>query len=164
MSGPIASHECADAEAVYGVAYAEAVRALGTQRDLFESVRTRTGFVFSVGAITTSFLGAQAFDSGPAASIAWIALGLFVLACGAALAVLWPLEWDGTMDADALLADYVDADQPASAAELHRDLALHIETGYRRNERIKVKVTMAFRTACMLFSFETLAWVIDLGA
>lgn len=49
------------------------------------------------------------------------------------------------------------------ALGLHRDLAVHFESGYQHNEEIQVRVTRAFRIACMLLSLEILAWVVALG-
>jgi hypothetical protein len=126
-------------------------------------VRTRTGVVFSSAAITTSFFGAHALNDSAGSGAAWIALGLFVLICGAALAVLWPLEWDGTMNTYALLSDYVEEGAPAPLAEVHRDLAVHLERGYQHNEGIQARVIRAFRIACMLLSLEVSAWIVALA-
>jgi hypothetical protein len=48
----------------YRIAYEEAVRALSQQHEMIDSLRTRAGLLLPAAAITTSFLGAQALDTG----------------------------------------------------------------------------------------------------
>ncbi|HET9677798.1 MAG TPA: hypothetical protein VFP21_09875, partial [Solirubrobacterales bacterium] len=62
---------------LYKVAYDEAVRALSEQQAVIDSFRTRAGHLFSVAAVTTSFLGAQAFQGGDTNPVSWLALLCF---------------------------------------------------------------------------------------
>jgi hypothetical protein len=58
----------------YEVVYREAIRALDLQRNAFDTLRARVGFLLSAATIATSFLGGLALrDRSDAGS--WIALG-----------------------------------------------------------------------------------------
>jgi len=74
-------------DALYKVAYDEAVRALSEQQAAIESVRTRAGLLLSAAAVTTSFLGAQALQSGSSTFFSWLALLAFVAVAATSLAV-----------------------------------------------------------------------------
>jgi hypothetical protein len=73
----------------YEVVYREAVRALDFQRNAFDALRARVGYLLSAATIATSFLGGLALrdhsDEG-----SWIAIGLFVGFGAFALRLLWP--------------------------------------------------------------------------
>jgi hypothetical protein len=84
-----------DDAAIYEIAYAEAVRALSEQHELIESLRSRAGLILSVGAITSSFLGARALGPGGSSALTWLALVAFATGSSLCLAVLWPRARDG---------------------------------------------------------------------
>ena len=80
----------ADGKRSYRIAYEEVVRALSQRQSMIESLRSRAGLLLPTAAVTTSFLGAQAFDSGNPTIAAWLALSAFCGVAIAVLAALWP--------------------------------------------------------------------------
>jgi hypothetical protein len=92
-------------DALYKVAYDEAVRALSEQQAVVESFRARAGLLFTAAAVTTSFLGAQAFQAGDSVLVSSLALICFLAVALTSLAVLWPRQWEGALQvASGLLA------------------------------------------------------------
>ncbi len=120
-------------DALYEVAYAETVRALVDQQAVIESFRTRAGLLFSAAAVTTSFLGAQAFTGGDSNLTSWLALLCFIAVAGASLAILWPRRWEGAASPREVIKAYVESGQLASVGELHRDLAICLHGSYVEN-------------------------------
>src|SRR5690348_14437826 len=96
-------------ELLYKVAYDEAVRALSEQKDAIESVRSRAGLLLSVTAVTTSFLGAQALQSGGSGIFSWLALSTFAAVAGASLAILWPHDWELAAIPRGVIEGYADS-------------------------------------------------------
>jgi hypothetical protein len=86
-------------DALYKVAYDEAVRALSDQRLEIDSVHSRTGLLLSVAAIATSFLGARALEGGSLTPMSWLALTSFITTALASLAVLLPSQEEFSADA-----------------------------------------------------------------
>jgi uncharacterized membrane protein YfcA len=74
-------------DALYKVAYDEAVRALSDQRLEIDSVHSRTGLLLSVAAIATSFLGARALEGGSLSPMSWLALASFIVTALVSLAI-----------------------------------------------------------------------------
>lgn len=113
------------ADQLYKVAYDEAVRALTEQQGTIESFRTRAGLLFSAAAVTTSFLGTQAFRDGLNLA-SWMALLCFVAVAVASLAILWPRRWDAMADPREVVDTYIESLEPAPVEELHRPLPAYV--------------------------------------
>ena len=151
-----------DKAALYKLAYEEAGRALSEQQSVIDSFRTRAGLLLSAAAITTSFLGAQALGEASSA-LAWFAMGGFVGVAVLSLAILWPRRWELTADPRGVIRTYIEADEPASINDLHRDLALHLYIGFIRNGRGLAKLAVFFQVASVLLTVEVLLWIIAIA-
>jgi hypothetical protein len=146
-------------EAVYKVAYDEAVRALSEQQLVIDSFRSRAGLLLSAGAVTTSFFGAPALDGG-LGLLSWFALSAFVAMAAALLAVLWPRKWEIASSSHDVIATYIEAAEPAPLEELHEELSLHMHASYLANQRSLEKLVVLFQVATLLMPFEVVLWII----
>lgn len=154
----------ADKDLPYRIAYDEAVRALSQQQGMIDSLRTRAGLLLSAAAITTSFLGAQALDGGAPTAATWLALASFVSLSVAALAILWPHRLEFTANPANVIESYVETKEPLSAAEIHRDLSLHMHDSYADNLAGQKQLASRFRLAGALLTVEVIFWIIDLAS
>lgn len=153
----------ADKDILYQVAYDEAVRALSEQQAVNDSFRNRAGLLLSSTAITTSFLGAQAFDSGQLPPTSWMALIAFVGVAVISLAILWPQPWEFTASPRDIIKTYIDGEEPASIDEIHRELSFHMHHSYVANRAGLRQLALFFQIASGLLTLEVLFWIISLA-
>lgn len=89
------------------------------------------------------------------ASFAGLGLALVVL--------LWPRpEWKDTASPSRVIESAVEGTDPLPLNLIRRDIALHIESVYRENERLYERLAGYFRLAAILLDIEVLAWIGDL--
>lgn len=150
-------------ELLYEVAYDEAVRALSEQQAAIDSFRNRAGLLLSAGAVTTSFLGAQALASGSANPFSWLALISFVGVAATSLAILWPRPWDATANPRDVIKGYIESPDPVSIEELHRELALHMRGSYLDNREGLRRLIVLFQVASVLLAVEVSLWIITIA-
>jgi hypothetical protein len=146
------------------ITYNESLRTLDIQREGVNTLHTRASTILAAAAIVTSFFGSAAIDSnnGELDTLSVFAALAFIGCAGCCIALLWPREWDWGFSAQGLVADYLDAQPPAGAEEMHRDLALHHEIDFDANEvRIRLMLRV-FRGGSFLLALEVLIWLIDL--
>lgn len=118
--------------AAYELAFTEAVRSLEAQSASLDGVRNRAGIVISAAAIVAGFLGPAALRAD---GWAYFAAILFVGACIGAAVVLMPIkDWRSTTNVNDLISGYIEADPPATLAEIHRSLAIYMQTDWAKNE------------------------------
>lgn len=146
------------------MAYDEAVRALTEQQTVIDSFRTRAGLVLSAAAITTSFLGAQAFEGGHSHWTVWTALATFVLVAVVSLGILWPRRWEFTANPREVIQTYIESQEPAPIEELHRDLSLHMHNSYVENRRGIEQLAAFFQIACGLLAAEVVLWIVAIAS
>jgi hypothetical protein len=159
---PVSGDSRRGAPDTYALAFSEGVRALSEQQAVIDSFRTRSGLLLSGAAIATSFLGQASLDQGTTA-ITWVAIGLFLLLGASVIAILWPRDdWEYTVRPEPLIADYIEHPEPLALAEIHRDLALHMDRSYLRNRGQLLRLVWLFRIASILLIVEVVAWVVDL--
>lgn len=130
---------------------------------MIDSFRSRAGLLLSAAAITTSFLGAQALGEGSSA-FAWLAMAGFVGVAVAALAILWPRRWEFTADPRGTIRTYIEADEPVSIDEVHRDLALHVYISFVKNDTGLTQLAVFFQVAGVLLTVEVLLWIIAIAS
>lgn len=88
---------------------------------------------------------------------------MFVLLGAAVIAILWPRDdWEYAVRPELLIANYIEHPEPLDIAEIHRDLALHMDNSYLRNRGQLLRLVWLFRTASILLIVEVVAWVVDL--
>ncbi len=108
----------------------------------------------------SSLLGSRALDDGLQVWD-WVAISVLLGIGALSVVLLWPYyNFFFRFDARDLLSTYVDADPPASLAEMHRRLALRIEADRERNGRIIRRLREALQLALVLLILEILAWLI----
>lgn len=146
----------------YALAFNEGVRALSEQQGVIDSFRTRSGLLLSGAAIATSFLGQASLQRGTTL-VTWIAIGMFLLLGAAVIAILWPRsDWEYAVRPELLITNYIEHPKPLGIPEIHRDLALHMDTSYLRNRGQLLRLVWLFRAASILLTVEIVAWVVDL--
>jgi len=151
------------ADALYKVAYDEAVRALSEQQATIDAYRSRAGLLFSAAAITTSFLGAQALRGGNASLCSWLALTAFVCVAVALLAILWPRRWDFTVNPQDVIGAYIESAESASIEELHRELSFYMQGSYTENRKGLEKLVVFLQVANVFFVAEVLLWIVAIA-
>lgn len=148
---------------LYKVAYDEAVRALSEQQAVIESVRTRAGLVSSVAAITTSFLGAQAFQNDNPSPASWLALLCFIAVAAAALAILWPRRWEGAANPRELIKSYIESPETAPVDRLYRDLSIFLHGSYLENREGLERLAVFLQVASALLALEVALWIVAIA-
>jgi len=146
-------------DALYKVAYDEAVRALSEQQAAIESVRARAGLLFSAAAVTTSFLGAQALQGGKSSSFSWLALLCFVALAATSLAILWPRSWEFAVSPRKVLNRYVGLAVSVRSTELYRELSLHMHGSFLVNHQGLKELSLLFQVASALLTTEVVLWI-----
>jgi hypothetical protein len=149
---------------LYKVAYDEAVRALSEQQAVIDSFRTRGGMLLSAAAVTTSFLGAQALQGGASSFTGWLALTAFVGVAAVSLALLWPYEWQVTMDPLEIVSMFIEAERPAPIEAMYRELAEHMHVSYLQNREGVNLLVVLFQVASGLLALEITFWTVAIAA
>lgn len=148
-----------NADALYKVAYDEAVRALSEQQDAIESLRGRAGLLLSIAAVTTSFLGAQASKGQNLSACGWLALIGFVAVVATSLAILWPGRWEFTANPREVMKSLVESDEVVPSEDLHRDLSLQMHDSYLVNYQGINHLAALFQMASSLLAIEVVLWI-----
>lgn len=143
--------------------YQEAVRGLQHQQAVMESLLNRAGTLIFAASFVNSLLGSRALTDG-LGIWDWVAIGLLLAIGALAVVVLWPYYnlWF-RFDPQELLDRYVDADEPATLAGMHRDLALRIKADGQRNGRILGRMRAACQLALVLLVVNILAWMLAIA-
>jgi hypothetical protein len=142
--------------------YREAIRGLGHQERVVESLNTRAGNLIFAAAFASSLLGGRALADGLGVWD-WIAM-LLLLAIGALVAfMLWPYyHFTFRFDPEDLLRRYVDSRPDASLPTIHRELALRIKHDMTSNWRTIQRIRVALQAALVLLVLEILAWLMSI--
>jgi hypothetical protein len=144
------------------------VRAIGDQSAVLEGLRSRAGTLFAAAALVTSFLGGQALRADThlvVSSYAGLAVACFVLAAILTLTILWPFRLAFSLSASeflAILDDRAAEDEPVTADEAYRELALRLESNYDLNSRTIQGLFWCFRLAIVCLVAEISAWIVVL--
>ena len=146
-------------DALYAVAYEEAVRGLAEQQRVAESFRTRAGLIFSAAAITASFLGAVALRGGGTSLASWLALLSFVTVAATSLSILWPRKWERAASPRDVIETYIESGKPAPLENLHRDLSLHMHDSYVENQAGIEQFAALLQISSGLLTFEVVLWI-----
>lgn len=142
--------------------YDEALRGLSQQQASLESLRSRVGTLLSGASISTAFLGAEALANRTPGRWGWLAMVSFVAVFAAAIIVMWPYEWTFRRSPKAILSDYIEHDDALEMSAIQRDLAIHLEGHFERNERKLNRLLRVFEAGCGVLAVEVVAWLIEL--
>jgi hypothetical protein len=146
---------------LYQLAFEEAKRAVVQQVGALEAVRGRAGMLLAVASLATSFLGGLALqDDRPKNLLAWVGVGSFVGLVALTLVMLLPRKWVFSFTAGRIIGDYIEAEEPADLAKTHRELALHLDKHFERNQKRLNRLYAAFVAAGVLLAVEVLAWLV----
>jgi hypothetical protein len=143
--------------------YQEAVRGIGHQERVVESLNTRAGNLIFAAAFVSSLLGGRAIADGLGVWD-WIAT-LLLLAIGAIVAfILWPYSnYTFRFDPEDLVRQYIDGDSDTTMAVMHRALALRIKNDMGANWRTIQRIRVALQWALVLLVLETHAWLLSIA-
>jgi len=147
---------------LYKVAYDEAVRALSEQQAVIDSFRARAGQLFSVAAITTSFLAAQALRGGDSNLVSWSALLCFVGVATASLGIFWPRKRETAAGPREVIETYIEAAEVAPVEKLHRDLSIHMHNSHLENREDVEQFALLLQVASALLTLEVILWLISI--
>ncbi len=145
-------------DALYKVAYDEAVRTLSDQKAVIDGLRSRAGILFSAAAITTSFLGARALHGSDWSAFSWLALGAFVGSATALFAIVWPRRWEFALNPH-MIRSYIESTELPSIEDLYRELSFHIYGSYLKNRAGSEELVVYLQIANVLLAFELVAWI-----
>jgi hypothetical protein len=144
---------------LYKVAYEEAVRALSEQQAAIESVRARAGLLLSAAAVTTSFLGAQALQSGSSSFWPWLAELTFVVVAATSLAILWPRKWEFTANSRDVVEGCIESTDEIRIEDLYRDLSIRMQASFSVNHQGLTELAALFQAASGLLTIEVVLWI-----
>ena len=141
----------------FRLAYDEAVRALRAQADEHSSLRTRAGTILATSLVVTSFFGGQAVArNAPASSLAWLAVGSFVLAGLFSLGVLFPTDLRFASDVGEVLALIENA---SATNDPYRELSLSLARRLDLNRTRIAAMRWTFRVSAVAVLLETVFWI-----
>jgi hypothetical protein len=145
----------------YKLAYEEGKLAVADQASTLKETRDRVGTLVSAAAVVAGLAAALTFNSGRTSRLSgWGVLATVASAVGfAAIALaavmIWrPFPGTFTLDAGTLVGSYVEGDPPASLAEIHRELALHLGTHSAYNRDLLDRRLTWFVVALLAFLVE----------
>jgi hypothetical protein len=142
--------------------YREAARGLAQQQGLAESFANRAGSLIFATAFASSLLGGNALADG-LGIWEWLALALLLGIGVLIVLMLWPYyDYRFRLDPVALLDEF--GDGRASMVEMHRVLALRLETYRAGNWRILQRLRLSLQIALILFILEIFAWLFAIGS
>jgi hypothetical protein len=143
--------------------YQESLRGLLQQQAAVESLHNRAGTLIFASSFASSLLGSRALEDGLGAWD-WLAVVLLLAIGALTVVLLWPYyNFSFRFDAQNLLDTYVDSEEPATMARMHRDLALRIKVDWHRNGRIVRRMREAFQLALILLLINILAWLFSIA-
>jgi hypothetical protein len=148
----------------YEFVFGQAARALTEQAQTLQDLRNRTGVLIAAAALITGFLGQPALDDGVLGFAGRLALLVFFAEVELSLLILWPVTgWYSVFQTPKLLTDYLEADEPASMPEMHRELALHMDNGRKGNGRMLRKRHRILAVTVLLLGAEVVLWAVEIA-
>ena len=143
--------------------YQESLRGLLQQQSAVESLRNRAGTLIFAASFASSLLGSKALADG-VDPWDWLAIVMLFGIGALTVLLLWPYyAMTFRTDPKAMLERYVDADNPATMAQMHRDLALQIEADRHANGSVVRRMRETFEVALVLLLLNILAWLVSIA-
>jgi hypothetical protein len=127
----------------YELAFREGKAAIGEQGATLKETRDRVGTLVFAAAVVAGLATSLGFTDGRADRLRWWGVagtGIgwvgFAVLTVAAFAIWRPFTGVFTLHSGVLVGSYVEGDPPASLAEMHRELALHLgnHAAYNREQ------------------------------
>jgi hypothetical protein len=63
-----------------------------------------------------------------------------------------------------MIRTYIEADEPVSIEELHRDLSLHMHNSYADNREGLEQLAIFFQIASGLLTVEVILWIVAIAS
>ena len=154
----------ADIAAVYKLAFDEALRSIGDQRNTLESVRARGGILLSAASVVTSFLGGQTLADGDLGVAGWLAIASFGGVGFVALALLLLKgRLSFHLSPTQLIVGYIEGESALSLTDIYRDLSIHFENGVNTNSEFIRRLDAIFAAGALVLTVELICWIIELA-
>lgn len=124
----------------------------------------RAGILIFAVSLANSLPGARARNDG-VGGWDWIALSSLVGVAALAIVALWPYYiYRFRFDARELIDRYVDGRPSGSLADMHRELALRIESDMERNGHTIRRIRVACQFALILVLVKPIAWLLAIAS
>lgn len=88
----------------------------------------------------------------------------FVGVATAFLAILWPRRWEFAANPHEVIRTYIEAAEPVSIEDLHRELSFHVFGSYLENRKGLARLVVYFQVANVLFAAELVLWIAAVGS
>ena len=145
----------------YKLAYEEGEKAVAEQGETLTDTRDRVGTLVSAAAVVAGLAAALAFDSARATrlggwgGLATVAATFGFGAIALSAVMIWrPFPGTFSLDSGMIVGSYLEGDPPASLAEIHRELALHLGTHSQYNRDLLERRLTWFVVALQAFLVE----------
>ena len=145
----------------YKLAYEEGKKAVADQSATLKETRDRVGTLVSAAAVVAGLAAALAFNSGRTTRLGgWGVVATVAAATGfgaialSAVMIWRPFPGTFALDAGMIVGSYVEGDPPATLAEIHRELALHLGTHSQYNRDLLDRRLTWFVVALQAFLLE----------
>jgi hypothetical protein len=143
--------------------YQESLRGLLQQQSAVESLRNRAGTLIFAASFASSLLGSKALADG-VDPWDWVAIVMLFGIGALTVVLLWPYyAMTFRFDPQLMLDRYIDDDNPATMTQMHRELALQIESDRQANGRVVRRMRETFEVALVLLLLNILAWLISIA-
>ena len=87
---------------------------------------------------------------------------LLLVVFAATIALLWPYSWKFRRSAKDILREYIEHDEPLELPAIQRDLALHLEANFKKNEEKLNRLLKVFQLGAVMLALEVVAWLMEL--
>jgi hypothetical protein len=144
--------------------YQESLRGLLQQQSAVESLRNRAGTLIFAASFASSLLGSKALADG-VDPWDWLAIVMLFGIGALTVVLLWPYyAMTFRTDPELMLERYIDAGNPATMAQMHRDLALQVEADRQANGPVVRRMRETFEVALVLLLLNILAWLVSIAS
>lgn len=136
----------------YKLAYEAAMKTVEEEATTLRETRDRTGALLSVALLTGGLVaglatvGAGSPDLGGIGYFGGSLIGAAILGIAILTIFVWqPAEASLSLNAAAIIGSYVEGPQALQEAELHRELALHLNENSKKNQEVLGATRALFR-------------------
>src|SRR5437773_449768 len=138
------------------IAYQEGLCSITEQLGRLDDLRSRVGVLMAAASLSASFFGGLKLHAHqPLDGWEWAAVGCFVGVVFCSLAIISPWwSWKFTFSGTQLIESYVDEPNRVPAANMQRDLALHLDADYEANEGKLLWLAYLLQAAVILLGAE----------
>lgn len=153
-----------DGDERYRLVYEEARAAIDRQERTLDELRSRAGATLATTVIATAFFGGLDLKNRHLHGYEWMALVLFLASACSQLILLLPLPgWRLRRSPGAIIKEYIEAQDPATIDDMHRDLALHLAHDMQGNDGRLSWMWKVFTVGVVFLVAEVALWLLALS-